>query len=65
MDASQYKDHVLVPLFVKYVSNKYAGDSKTFIDVPPDGSFADRLNLMRQLCRQVEFDQVLRISASG
>ena len=26
MDASQYKDYVLILLFVKYVSDKYAGD---------------------------------------
>ena len=26
MDASQYKDYVLMLLFVKYVSDKYAGD---------------------------------------
>ena len=25
MDASQYKDYVLVLLFVKYISDKYAG----------------------------------------
>jgi type I restriction enzyme M protein len=25
MDASQYKDYVLVMLFIKYVSDKYAG----------------------------------------
>jgi type I restriction enzyme M protein len=25
MDASQYKDYLLVLLFVKYVSNKYVG----------------------------------------
>lgn len=25
MDASQYKDYVLVLLFIKYVSDKYAG----------------------------------------
>jgi type I restriction enzyme M protein len=28
MDASQYKDYVLVMLFVKYVSDKYAGVSR-------------------------------------
>ena len=28
MDASQYKDYVLVLLFVKYVSDKYAGQHK-------------------------------------
>jgi type I restriction enzyme M protein len=27
MDASQYKDYVLVLLFIKYVSDKYAGMS--------------------------------------
>ena len=27
MDASQYKDYVLVLLFIKYVSDKYAGDA--------------------------------------
>jgi type I restriction enzyme M protein len=27
MDASQYKDYVLVLLFIKYVSDKYAHDS--------------------------------------
>jgi hypothetical protein len=29
MDASQYKDYVLVLLFVKYVSDKYAGPTPT------------------------------------
>jgi type I restriction enzyme M protein len=41
MDASQYKDYVLVFLFVKYVSDKYAGDPKALIDVPKGGSFSD------------------------
>lgn len=41
MDASQYKDYVLVLLFVKYVSDKYAGDLNSLIDVPPGGSFVD------------------------
>jgi type I restriction enzyme M protein len=41
MDASQYKDYVLILLFVKYVSDKYAGDSSALIDVPAGGSFAD------------------------
>ena len=40
MDASQYKDYVLVLLFVKYVSDKYAGQRDTLISVPKDGSFA-------------------------
>ncbi len=41
MDASQYKDYVLVLLFVKYVSDKYAGQPYSAIKVPPGGSFAD------------------------
>ncbi len=41
MDASQYKDYVLALLFVKYVSDKYAGDPDALIDIPKGGSFAD------------------------
>jgi type I restriction enzyme M protein len=41
MDASQYKDYVLVLLFVKYVSDKYAGDPNALIEVPAGGGFAD------------------------
>lgn len=45
MDASQYKDYVLVLLFVKYVSDKYAGDPNSLIEVPAGGSFADMVAL--------------------
>ncbi len=45
MDASQYKDYVLVLLFVKYVSDKYAGDPNALIDVPAGGRFADMMAL--------------------
>ncbi len=45
MDASQYKDYVLVLLFVKYVSDKYAGRPNALIDVPKGGSFADMVAL--------------------
>ena len=45
MDASQYKDYVLVLLFVKYVSDKYAGQPDALISVPADGSFAAMLAL--------------------
>jgi type I restriction enzyme M protein len=41
MDASQYKDYVLVLLFVKYVSDKYASDPDGLIEVPPGARFAD------------------------
>ena len=41
MDASMYKDYVLVVLFLKYVSDKYAGDKNAVIVIPQGGSFAD------------------------
>ncbi|MCY7317598.1 MAG: type I restriction-modification system subunit M, partial [Ramlibacter sp.] len=45
MDASQYKDYVLVLLFIKYVSDKYAGQPVAAITVPPGASFADMVAL--------------------
>jgi len=47
MDASQYKDYILVLLFVKYVSNKYSGQSDALLDVPDGGSFADMVALKK------------------
>ena len=41
MDASQYKDYVLVLLFVKYVSDKYAGVKFAPITIPPGAGFKD------------------------
>jgi type I restriction enzyme M protein len=45
MDASQYKDYVLVLLFVKYVSDKYAGQKDALLEVPKGGGFADMVAL--------------------
>jgi type I restriction enzyme M protein len=45
MDASQYKDYVLVLLFMKYVSDKYAGQKDALLDVPKGGSFSDMVAL--------------------
>lgn len=45
MDASQYKDYVLTLLFLKYVSDKYAGDPDGMIEVPSGGSFVDMVAL--------------------
>jgi len=44
MDASQYKDYVLVLLFMKYVSDK-GGD---LVDIPEGGSFEDMIKLKGQ-----------------
>src|SRR5436309_11832152 len=46
MDASQYKDYVLVLLFIKYVSDKYAGQPFAPITIPPGASFKDMVALM-------------------
>lgn len=45
MDASQYKDYVLTLLFIKYISDKYAGQPFAPITVPPGASFADMVAL--------------------
>ena len=46
MDASQYKDYILTLLFMKYVSDKYAGDDEfADITVPAGGGFADMVAL--------------------
>lgn len=45
MDASQYKDYVLTLLFMKYVSDKYAGKADSLIEVPEGGAFADLVAL--------------------
>ena len=45
MDASQYKDYVLTLLFMKYVSDKYAGKPNAVIEVPAGGGFADMVAL--------------------
>jgi type I restriction enzyme M protein len=45
MDASQYKDYVLILLFVKYVSDKYAGRKDAQIEVPTGASFRDMVAL--------------------
>jgi type I restriction enzyme M protein len=45
MDASQYKDYVLVLLFVKYVSDRYAGQPYAPISIPQGASFADMVEL--------------------
>ncbi|ADV50573.1 type I restriction-modification system, M subunit [Cellulophaga algicola DSM 14237] len=41
MDASQYKDYVLVMLFIKYISDKWAGQPYAPITIPKGSSFAD------------------------
>jgi len=45
MDASQYKDYVLVLLFIKYVSDKYENDPDGILEIPEGGGFKDMVAL--------------------
>ncbi|MEX2345569.1 MAG: type I restriction-modification system subunit M [Balneolaceae bacterium] len=45
MDASQYKDYVLTMLFLKYISDKYAGDPNADLIIPEGASFKDMVKL--------------------
>jgi len=46
MDASQYKDYVLLlMLFIKYISDKYAGQPYAPITIPKGTAFADMVAL--------------------
>jgi type I restriction enzyme M protein len=45
MDASQYKDYVLTLLFVKYVSDKYANQKDSLIEIPKGATFEDMVAL--------------------
>jgi type I restriction enzyme M protein len=45
MDASQYKDYVLVLLFIKYISDKHAGQPYAPLVIPVGSSFADMVAL--------------------
>jgi type I restriction-modification system DNA methylase subunit len=45
MDASQYKDYVLVMLFIKYISDRYAGQPFAPIKIPAGSTFKDMVAL--------------------
>jgi type I restriction enzyme M protein len=45
MDTSQYKDYVLVLLFIKSVNDTYAGQPAAPITIPPGASFKDMVAL--------------------
>jgi type I restriction enzyme M protein len=59
MDASQYKDYVLVLLFVKYVSDKAASQTNYLLEVPDGGSFADLVALKGDKAIGEKMDKVI------
>jgi type I restriction enzyme M protein len=73
MDASQYKDYVLVLLFIKYISDKYANQPFAPIQIPEGASFADMVALKgtsdigdqinKKIVRPLEEANRLRIKA--
>ena len=60
MDASQYKDYVLTLLFVKYVSDKYAGQRYAMIEVPEYGGFGDMVKLRGHKDIGEEMNKIVR-----
>ena len=59
MEPSEYKNYVLVLLFVKYVSDKYANDPNALIKVPKNGSFKDMQALKGQKNIGEEIDKAI------
>ena len=65
MDASQYKDYVLVLLFIRYVSDKYAGKANQLVDIPTGGSFADLIKLKGKTAIGENINKVLSVLAEA
>jgi type I restriction-modification system DNA methylase subunit len=53
MDASQYKDYVLVLLFIKYISDKYVGVPHAPITIPARASFKEMVALCNAIYQHV------------
>lgn len=45
MEPTEYKNYVLVILFIKYISDKYANDPNGLIEIPEGSSFKDMVAL--------------------
>ena len=59
MDASQYKDYVLVVLFMKYVSDRAKSSRDSLIDIPKGGGFDDLVALKGKATIGDEFNKVI------
>jgi len=66
MDASQYKDYVLVLLFMKYIADKYGNEEDSIIEIPKSrepgkgGSFQDMVHWKNKPEIGDEINQVIR-----
>ncbi len=65
MDASQYKDYVLVVLFLKYISDKAKSDPDTLIEVPEGCTFTDILALCNKSNIGEEMNKILEKIAAA
>ena len=62
MDASLYKDYVLVMLFLKYISDKKkAGDADMMEDLPDDCTFDEIRKLNRRLFEDKRLDELCAV----
>jgi len=59
MDASLYKDYILVLLFVKYISDKYENKKDSSIEIPEGGGFKNMLELRNKKNIGEEIDVII------
>lgn len=59
MDATQYKDYVLIVLFMKVITDKYYHKKDSLIDVPDDANFNTMISLKGKKNIGEEFNKIL------
>ncbi len=60
MDATQYKDYVLIILFMKVITDKYYGKANSLIEVPEDANFNTMVSLKGKKNIGEEFNIILQ-----
>lgn len=59
MDATQYKDYVLIILFMKVITDKYYNKKGSLIEVPKDANFNTMISLKGKKNIGEEFNKIL------
>lgn len=59
MDATQYKDYVLIVLFMKVITDKYYNKKGSLIEVPEDANFNTMISLKGKKNIGEEFNKIL------
>lgn len=59
MDATQYKDYVLIILFMKVITDKHYGKNNSLIEVPSDANFNTMISLKGKKNIGEEFNTIL------